>query len=194
MKKYELFDVDPHEALLELDAQCPDFFVYRYNTDKEGRVVVAHHHAYAPLDYIYASKENLAKSLAAEQYRMDLSAADLEEARRGTTLVSISEGHVSMPRAMRYLRFVVKGQENLKDMHSYRIKKIYSQVPYLLTHLIGTAKKFLPTKIASRINVVGSMNELQQYLEPFQEQNMTAEKWACWRLAKYEETIANLKL
>jgi len=193
MKKYNLVDIDPHEALMELDEQCPGFLVNCYKTDKEGRVVVAHHHAYAPLDFIYANKQNLAKYLAAEQYRMDLSAADLEEARRGTTLVSISEGHVSMSRAMRYLRFVVKGQENLKDMHSYRIKQIYSQVPYILTHLIGPAKRLLPTKIASRINVVGTMNELQQHFE-LEEPGMTVEKWASLRLAKYEETLANLEI
>jgi len=194
MKKYNLLNIDPHEALMELDEQCPGFLVNRYKTDREGRVVVAHHHAFVPIDYIYANKQNLAKCMAAEQYRMDLSAADLEEARRGTTLVSISEGHLSMSRAVRYLRFVVTGQENLKDMHSYRIKQIYSQVPYLLTHLIGPAKRLLPTKIASRINVVGTMSELHQHLEPFKEQDMTVEKWVCCRLAKYEETVANLKL
>jgi len=194
MKKYNLFDIDPLAALVELNEQCPGFVVNRYKTDKEGRVVVAHHHTFAPLDFIYADKQNMAKYLAAEQYRLDLAAADMDEARRGVAMVSVTDGQLTMSRAMRYLRLIVKGQENLKDMHSNRIKQIYSQVPFFLTHLVGPAKRLLPTKIASRIHVVGTMEELQEHLEPSEDHGMTVEKWVSWRLAKYEETLAKLKL
>jgi len=130
--------------------------------------------------------------LAAEQYRMDLAAADMEEARRGTAIVSVSEGYATMSRAMRYVRFVMKGRENIKDMHFHRVKKIYSQTP--ITHLLGPIKRLLPTKIASRIHIFGTMEELHEYLESFEEQDMTVEKWTNWRLVKYQETLAKLTL
>jgi len=194
MKKYNLLDIDPLAALVELDEQCPGFAINRYKTDQEGRVVVAHHHAYAPLDFINAKKQNFAKYLAAEQFRLNLAAADLEEARRGAAMVSVTEGQITMARAMRYVRFVVKGQENMKDMHCHRMKQIYAQVPSFLLHLAVPVKLLLPAKIAARIHIVGTMEELHEFLEPFKEKNTTVKKWASWCLEKYEETLAKLTL
>ena len=98
-KKLQMENIDPHAALVEIEKECPAYFVNQYTTDTEGRVVVAYHNAFAPLDFVTSGNENVAKYLAAEQYRLDLAAADMEEARRGISMVSITDGKLTTKRA-----------------------------------------------------------------------------------------------
>jgi len=190
-EKYGMDQIDPHAALVELESSYPEYFINEYLKDCHGHTVVAHRHAHPPTDFVCKSKEHLAKYLAAEQYRLDLAAADLDEARRGICLVTISQGQVTTKRAYKYIKLVAKTADNLKDMHSNRIKQIYSEVPPFLSHLIRPAKMLLPQKIASRINVVGSMKDLDGFLE-YGSKHKSAQEWALERLEKYQETVARL--
>ena len=192
-QKHGMDQIDPHAALVELESLYPGYFFNTYSQDSHGHMVVAHHHAHPPTDFVLKSKQNLAKYLVAEQYRLDLGAADMEEARRGICMVSITEGQLTTKRAYKYIRLVAKAADNLKDMHSNRIKQIYSEVPSFLSHLIRPAKIILPQKVASRINVVGSLDDLDKFLEhDSKKNNKSAQEWALERLEKYQETVARL--
>ncbi|CAB9515122.1 expressed unknown protein [Seminavis robusta] len=191
-KKHQLEHIDPMEALEELYQLHPDFFVTNFSHDHEGRVVVAHHHAHAPSDFVYQSKKNGAKYLAAEQFRMNLGAVDMEEARRGMCMVSITDNQLTTKRSFRYLRLVTHAQENLKSMHPNRVRSIYSQVPAFVMYLVPTVKLLLPKKIASRVNIVGNMEELGELLHSAKNPDTTVLEWAEERHAKYLETVKKL--
>ena len=102
--------------------------------------------------------------------------------------------------ALRYLRLVALGQENLRDLHPNRIRNICSQVPAFLSPLVKPAKKLLPSKIASRIHVVGSMKQLHDdYLNICESNNtetstISAHEWAVNRRKIYNETLVKLSL
>lgn len=211
--KNNIHTINAKEALLELYQVAPEYFVMDYGTDLEGRVVVAHHHAYPPTDYVCHNTLQRAKFLAAEQLRMDLAAADLDEARRGIALVSITDGKLTLARAWTYLKLCAAiAKDNLSDMHQHRIKKVYSQVPSWLVHLVAPAKRLLPQKIAGRIHLCKSMQELHSHVPTTTSRNeeeavdaanglsssssskVTLTEWIDVRMKKYQETMENLSL
>jgi len=136
----------------------------------------------------------LSKFLAAEQYRFELAAADLDEARNGFTVVGITENKGSLRVAFRYLRFLLKSRENITDMHPHRIRKVHAQLPSFVAHLVGTAKGLLPAKIASRVKIVGSMKQLNSLLQEPTNTDTSTIEWLLEREAKYQDTIMNLDL
>ena len=87
----------------------------RYCTDNHGRNVIAHRHAFPP------RRGTLRDWLAAEQYRFQLGAIDLEESRRGITLVSITDGQLTAALGSRGDGYVIHGldrqQENVAKAH-----------------------------------------------------------------------------
>jgi hypothetical protein len=176
--KLGLEQADPQALLEEIDAAVPGYFVNHFLTDTEGHRIVAHHHAYAPTRFIYSSKENHAKYLKAEQWRMELGAADMEEARCGMAMVSITDGKLTMAKALSYLKMLPKVKANLEEMHSQRIRRIYSQVPSFLSHLVQPAKGLLPSKIAKRITVVPSMTSLMKYIAETGPETESVREWA----------------
>jgi hypothetical protein len=192
--KLGLEHADPQALLEEIDAAVPGYFVNYFSTDTEGHRIVAHHHAYAPTSFIYSSKENQAKFLKAEQWRMELGAADMEEARCGMAMVSITDGKLTMAKAFSYLKMLPKVKDNLEDMHSQRIRRIYSQVPSFLSHLVQPAKRLLPSKIAKRITVVPSMTSLMKYIAETCPETESVREWAMKRTLVYNETLEKLKL
>ena len=185
-------NADPLVLLQEIDAVVPGYFVNHLLTDNYGHRIVAHHHAYAPTSFIYSSKENHAKYLMAEQWRAELGAADMEEARCGMAMVSITDGKLTMKTALSYLKMLPKIRANLEDMHSQRICRIYSQVPSFLAHLIRPAKLFLPSKIADRITVVPSMTSLMEFIAETGTETESVREWAMTRALIYNETVEKL--
>ncbi|CAB9512071.1 hypothetical protein SEMRO_516_G158600.1 [Seminavis robusta] len=89
-------------ALEDLYKACPKYFYTKYTHDKDGRVVVGHDQIYAPTDYMSKSKEGMTTFLAAEQFRMNMGAVDLEEARRGFCIVGISNDLFGSPSFFKY--------------------------------------------------------------------------------------------
>jgi hypothetical protein len=191
--KRGLENLNFHEALIEMDKQCPGYFVNRYTKDREGRVVVAHLHACAPTSFALSSKKNLATYFAAELYRFDLSAADMEEARKGIAVVGVTDGKYSLKAVMKYLRLFPKTSEGLQNMHPHRVRKIYSQLPCIFAHLVEPLLNFLPKKLASRVNVVESMEELHAQVMGCKE-DISVHEWALQRKKIYEETLEKLSL
>ena len=93
------------------------------------------------------------------------------------------------------MRLLTYAQENLKEMHPNRVKKITSQVPYMLSHLTGPATKLLPRKLSSRISIHGSMKKLHEDIQLNKlNPQMTANEWALERSAIYQETLLKLSL
>ena len=195
-EKHGMKDIDNLQALKEVDAAAPGFFVVRYPKDNQGHNVVAHHFAYAPYKYMFASKENLGKYLACEQWRLDLGAADMEEARKGIAIVSIADGMWGLGGAYRYLRVLTKARDNCNDMHPNRVRHVYAEIPTFGHHLIEGGKKMLPQKIASRIEVHHTLPDLEKDLckaDPKTDpQNII--DWAMQRNAVYEESVRKVTL
>ena len=194
--EYNMDQIDNMEALKEIDKAAPGFFVVRYSRDKEGHNVVGHHMAYAPYDFMFASKENLGKYLAAEQWRLDLGAADLQEARKGIAVVSVADGLWGIEGAYRYLRVLTKANDNVNDMHPNRVRRVYTEIPVFGHHLIEGGKRLLPKKIQSRIIVHHTIEHLEEKLckaakggDP-----MTIVEWCEQRNAVYEESVEKVRL
>ena len=182
--------IDNMQATKELDEAAPGFFVVRYWTDKEGHNVVGHHMAYAPYDYMFASKENLSKYLAAEQFRLDLGAADLEEARKGI-VVSVADGLWGIGGAYKYLRVLGKASDNVHDMHPNRVRRVYTEIPVFGHHLIEGGKKLVPKKVRERINVHHTIEDLEVKLCKAQEGEnpTTIMQWCEQKNALYEQSV-----
>eukprot|EP00523_Entomoneis_sp_CCMP467_P012699 CAMPEP_0168793230 /NCGR_PEP_ID=MMETSP0725-20121227/14975_1 /TAXON_ID=265536 /ORGANISM="Amphiprora sp., Strain CCMP467" /LENGTH=273 /DNA_ID=CAMNT_0008843993 /DNA_START=51 /DNA_END=872 /DNA_ORIENTATION=- len=188
-------EIDARAAFLELSRLHPEYFVHHFGHDTEGRVIVAHHKAFAPTAYVKSDPEHKKKFLAMEQLRSELAAADMLEARRGISLVTITERKMTVKRAMSYLSLCMSvAQDNLSDMHQHRVKAVYSQVPALVAHLVGPAKRLLPRKIAERIWICRSMKELHAqigYDESYP--RTTAEEWLNERWEKYQATLEHME-
>lgn len=195
-KKHGMDNIDNMQALKEIDAAHPGFFVVRYNQDKEGHNVVGHHHAYAPYDYIFKSSANLGKYLAAEQWRLDLGAADLEEARKGIAIVSVADSLWGIAGAYRYLRVLTKARDNVNDMHPNRVRRVYSEIPVFGHHLVEGGKNLLPKKIANRIKIHSTVAELEQNLNKAVKGKHPTEivEWCEQRNAIYEESVKKVTL
>ena len=193
VQKNQINAIDPVQALQQVEQVCPKFMVNSFATNQQGCVVVAHHHAFTPIKWMSVSRENRAIFMASEQYRLDLAAADLAEARRGVAFATICDGEMTLGRAVQYLRLCASiGNDNLSSMHPHRIKYIYSQVPAFISHLVNPAKRLIPRKVAERIQVLQSMKELRKCMVPA-EPEPTAMEWAAQRQAKYQETLEKLK-
>lgn len=190
--------MDSMQNMKEVDKAVPGMFMVRYTTDQEGRVVVGQHVAYSPCDFMFANKGNLAKYLSAAQWHMDLGAADLEEARKGIAVVAVADGLWSMKVAYRYLKILTKASDNAKDMHPNRLRCIYAEIPVFLHHLIEVGRKLLPKKIAERVKVYSTMNELELSgnLSKAQEGTdpMTMMEWCEQRNAIYMESVEKVRL
>lgn len=191
LERHGLQKINGKDALLEINELSPDFFLSHYTTDKQGRVIVAHHKAYPPTKYISTSPQNKAKFLAAEQFRLDLAAADIDEARRGIAMVTITDGQLTYHRAFHYLRMCAAiAMES--DMNMHRIKQVYSQVPPSLVRLVEPTTLLLPSKIASRISLFGTMEELHLQVNRQPEKHEAPlSEWIDERMKKYEATIAD---
>lgn len=194
MEKNGIKSVDPHQACLEIYNEFPDFLINHYATDKEGRVVLATNWPNHPGDYALASKDNCAKYFAADMFRFDLGAADMEEARRGVCMVQICDGKMSVMSGYKYLRFLAKAKDLMYDMHSNRFKQIMFEVPPVVSKLVKMGKLLLPPKIASRVNCVSSVAEMEPHLVRFNDADMGQGEWFQKRNQKYQETLENLSL
>lgn len=196
-EKHEIQSINAYDAILQIDKLYPGFFVNHFSTDRQGCVIVAHHHAYAPTKYVNASSENRARFLAAEQLRMDLAAADVIEARRGIAMVTITDGKLNLMRAWSYLGLCAAIAQN-SNMHqqAHRIKQIYSQVPKALCHLVEPCKRVLPKQIASRVRLFKTMDDLHLEINDHQQHSSTSTlpQWLDERMRKYQDTLDNFHL
>lgn len=187
--------MDPLVAIQAIEEDSPGFMFAIRAPDKDGRNVVGIDTSNAPFEFTAASPENATMFFVAEQYRLDLAAADLEEARRGIALMPVTNGKMTSGRALTFLRHLTKfGNQNVKEMHSHRVKKIYAEVPSLFVPLVGVAKKALPSKIADRISITGNVDKLmEKYFEGAQdgEEGLLLDPytWAADRQRVFEETV-----
>ena len=201
IKKHQLEEIDEVAAHAEIgDEACPQHFCQHFVRDRmHHRAIVGTHMAYTPLSYINASEENKRKYLAAAMYRMDLGAVDMEEARRGMALATISQGQFSLGRAWKYMRFMKQISPEMKDMHPHTVKAVHAQFPSLVAHLLPAVKHVLPRKVADRIHVYASVEDMGKNLEQSVKSNpgnmeLTASEWASQRSVRYRETVAKLSL
>jgi hypothetical protein len=192
-KTMGLDSIDPLSAVDEIHQHSPGFYNTNYKQDKEGHWIVAHCYEYPPSDFVLASYANCAKFLKVDLHRMELAAADMEEARRGMAVVTLADGNMTLPKAIKYGRMVLHVKEFMSELHSSRIRKIYSQVPSIISHLINPAKKVLPKKIVERIKVVPRIADLDKYLVK-ESQEVSLRDWIVQRAAVYNETVEKLKL
>ncbi|CAB9501028.1 expressed unknown protein [Seminavis robusta] len=188
--------IDNMEAIKEIEKDAPGFFVVRYAKDMEGHPVVGHHHAYSPYKYMFTGKQNLGKYLAAEQYRLDLGAADMEEARTGIAVVSVADEMWGLTGAYRYLRVITKAKDNCNDMHPNRIRRVYSEIPVFGHHLVETCKAMLPKKIADRIVIHSSVAQLEAKLVKAVEGEDPTDivAWCERKEAIYQESVRRVGL
>jgi hypothetical protein len=194
--KYKMDTIDNLQAIKEIEEAAPGFFVVRYTKDREGHNVVGHHHAHSPYWYMFAGDDHLAKYLAAEQWRLDLAAADLEEARKGIAVVSVADGHWGIMGGYRYLRVLTKAKDNVNEMHPNRVRRVFSEIPVFGHHLIETGKRMLPKKIADRIRVHHTVPLLEENLVkavPGQDP-MDIVAWCEERNAVYEESVRKVAI
>lgn len=196
MQKNGIDSIDAHNAFVEIYKDYPEYVITRYAKDKDGRVVVAYGWADHPGDFVHSSRENCTRFLAAETYRLDLGAADMDEARKGMCMVKISHGKIGMKGGYRYLRFLGKAKDLLHDMHSNRITQILVEVPSYLAAIVNMGKVILPKKIASRVQCFENLDDLAVHLDRFDrgEQDMSHSEWIQKRREKYEETVEKLAL
>ena len=196
--KHGFDKIDPFEALKKVHEAAPRFFVQDYTQDEEGHGVVAHHQQFAPAEYMSKSKENTDNFIVQEQMRYDLGAVDLEQARRGICLVGVMhdtkdpKNKFTPAKGFRYLKMVSHGQENLKPMHPNRMRKIHAEVPVFFTYLVPVAKKLLPSKVANRLEVYGTVEEMEAKLKRSATENQNPMEWARERRAQLEETVAQM--
>lgn len=201
-----LQDVDAVEAHQEInqDDVCPHHFDQRFVRDREHqRTVVTTHMAHVPLSYIQQRDggKNKRRYLAAVMYRMDLGVVDMEEARRGMVLATISEGQLTLGRAWKYMRFMNSISADMKDMHPHTVKAVHAQFPSIVAHMLPAVKHVLPRKVADRIHVYGSVEQMAKHLETVDEDEkdgkattLTPVEWARRRRQLYDETVAKLSL
>ena len=84
--EYGLGDIDPFETIEKFDTNTPDYYINHYVKNREkGFIIVTH--ALTKSKHIFKSKKNLARWFVAETWRMDLTATDLEKARRGVAIL-----------------------------------------------------------------------------------------------------------
>lgn len=192
-KKYGLDRINPLAAMEEAEALSPEYFVNDYVKDRdEGRVVVGH--APSRGNWIHASKEKLAVWFAQEVWRIDLAAADLEEARKGIAIVvRWGTDGFSLKKAVKYIRDFTRCKDVLQSMHNHRIKRIYVQVSPLASKFVNIVKNFLPNKIASRVVVISTIAELDELVERV-DGTMTARQWFTERSKVYTETLSKLQI
>ena len=201
IQTHNLHAVDPVAAHAEIgDSVCPQHFVQRFRCDRQDdRTVIATHMAHSPLSYIQKEETNKSKYLAAILYRMDLGAVDMEQARRGLVVATISQGQLSLRRGFQYMRFMRTISPDMKDMHPHTVKAVHTQFPSFVAHLLPAIKHVLPPKVADRIHVYGSLQEMEKSLQLFEDSNleencMSASEWARQRQERYDETVAKLSL
>lgn len=185
LEKKGIKSLDARKAFCEFYSEYPEYINTSYATDKEGRVVVGMNQTKHPSS---ASQQ----MLAAELFRFDLGAADMDEARRGLCLVQVGEANLKM--GYRYLLFLRGVKDLIHDMHSNRFKQILVELPPFLAMILEAAKVMLPAKIASRVHCEGSVHEVEQHLIPFGGDPMSANEWMEKRYAKYQETIEKLTI
>lgn len=196
LHKHELLEIDEVEAHEEIAVKaCPQHFLQSFVCERaSGRAVVATHMAHVPLSYIQQSEAQRRKFLRAAMYRMDLGAVDLQEARAGMCLATISQGQLGISRAWRYMRFMNCISADMKDMHPHTVRGVHAQFPSLVAHLLPAIKHLLPRKVADRIFVYANVEEMGKRLEMGHNNDTTAVEWARQRQERYDETVAKLSL
>jgi hypothetical protein len=186
--------IDPVAAIEEVDKVAPEYFVNHYIKDTEGCVLHCNFPVHSPLSYMNASHENATKVIVAEQYRSELCAADMVEARIGIAMLSLSDDKLNIASSAHCLRFLKKIRVNLKDMHCHRMKRIYAEVPGFCSHLVRPALALLPGKIARRVIVAKNLEELERHVAERAPQGKAVLEWVSERQSIMNETLEKLKL
>ena len=109
-------------------------------------------------------------------------------------MVMTSYGKGTMSVGWSYLRFLGKARDLVHDMHSNRFKQTLCEVPSFMVPVVDACKLILPSKFASRVRVVGSIKDLEQYLVPVGGKAPTADEWMEEKYKKYQETVEKLTL
>lgn len=187
--------LDISDVYQELYDAAPGYGLFNYRHDREGHAIVSYQFAYAPSKYVCESQENADKGVMVAQKKMDLAAADMEEARRGIALVGICDGKVGMTEALNYVRMLKACKGATGEMNATRVRRVYVQAPSVLVKMVNVAKMLLNKKLRDRLVLFSTVPALEKKLKIDTEQrDLTAQDWFKERTKIYNETVNKLTL